>query len=104
MNHSCNLCEKQMYEVNDIEIKGFMTRGWRCKCGNVHSHPGDIDALVKFFRYMKLNKEISVFKSGNSLAIRIPKQVAVAYKITNKTKLVLKPEKDRIVLEVVNPE
>lgn len=40
MTHKCNVCGKEMKEVSDINLKGFVIRGWRCECGNEHSNPG----------------------------------------------------------------
>jgi antitoxin component of MazEF toxin-antitoxin module len=49
---------------------------------------------------MKTSKEIKVFKSGNSLAIRIPKQIADLYHLTQKSKLILIPKDDKLILEI----
>ncbi len=100
MPHKCNICSKNMKPVNDIDLKGFKVSGWKCSCGNVHTDPKDVDGIVKFFRYMKTSKEIKVFKSGNSLAIRIPKQIADIYHLTQKSKLILTPEDKKLVLEI----
>ncbi len=45
----CNLCGREMLEVNDIMLRGFTIRGWRCKCGNVHMHPDDLDLAVRYY-------------------------------------------------------
>lgn len=37
-----------MIVVDDINLKGFMIRGWRCKCGNEHSHPDYVDNIIKY--------------------------------------------------------
>jgi hypothetical protein len=91
-----------MKSVNDIDLKGFKVNGWKCSCGNVHTNPKDVDDIVKFFRYMKTSKEIKVFKSGNSLAIRIPKQIADLYHLTQKSKLILIPKDDKLILEIAS--
>ena len=49
MTHKCNVCRKEMKIVNDIELKGFLIRGWRCECGNEHSNPEDVDNIIKQF-------------------------------------------------------
>ena len=103
MRHPCNLCGKEMKEVDDLELKGFLIRGWVCSCGNEHSHPNDVDALVKFFKYIKKQRGLKIFKSGNSLAVRIPKQIADVYHISKGSKLVLSPEKDQLVIKIINP-
>ena len=96
-------CGKKMEEVDDLDLKGFLIRGWRCSCGQAYSHPEDVDNLVKFFRFMKKQKGLKVFKSGNSLAVRIPKQIADVYHISKSSKLVLSPEKDQLVIKIINP-
>ena len=96
----CNSCGKPMKKVDDIDIKGFQIRGWRCRCGNELSDPEDVDNIVKFFRFIKKGKKVHVFKSGNSLAIRIPKAVAKVYGIHEDDELMISPKKDEIVLKV----
>ena len=100
MVHKCNLCGKKMKDVNDIDLNGFNIRGWRCSCGNEHSNPDDVDKIVKFFRYLKTNREIKIFKSGNSLAIRIPKQIVDLYDLSPKSKLLLNSKDKKIILEI----
>jgi hypothetical protein len=92
-----------MKYVDDLDVKGFLVRGFRCECGNAHSEPEDVDKIVKFFIYMKKQKGLKVFKSGNSLALRIPKQIAEVYHLTPSSKLVLSPEKDQLVIKIINP-
>ncbi len=56
-----------MKEVDDIDLKGFMIRGWRCECGNGHSDPEDVDNIARYFKALKKGVEATVFKSGNSI-------------------------------------
>lgn len=35
-----------MRPVNDILLKGFLIRGWRCECGNKLSDPEDVNNIV----------------------------------------------------------
>lgn len=46
MTHKCNICGRDMKEANDIKFEGRTIRGWRCRCGNAHSHPDDVDKIV----------------------------------------------------------
>lgn len=62
MTHKCNLCKKEMLPVDDINLKGFLIRGWRCKCGNKHSDPEDVDNIVRYFRIVKNNNTISNYR------------------------------------------
>ena len=102
MELTCDQCGKKMKEVDDQEIKGFMIRGWRCSCGQEYSNPVDVDNLVKLFNFMKKQRGLKVFRSGNSLALRIPKQLADVYHITSESRLVVSPKKDSIEIKVLN--
>ena len=50
MTHNCNVCEREMTEVDDIDLQGFKIRGWLCECGNTHSNSDDVDVIVKSFQ------------------------------------------------------
>ena len=89
-----------MKKVDDLEVKGFAIRGWRCECGNELSDPEDVDNIVKFLRFIKKGKKVHVFRSGNSLAIRIPKPIAKIYDIKENDELLLSPKKKEIILKV----
>ena len=103
MSHICNICGAEMTEVDDIIVRGFQIHGWRCQCGNSHSNAEDVDKIVKFFRFLKTtNGELSVFKSGNSLAVRIPKPIAEIYHITANSKIKFVPESKEIILRLLD--
>jgi hypothetical protein len=89
-----------MKSVSDIDLNGFNVRGWRCSCGNEHSRPEDVDKIVKFLRYIKTNREVKIFKSGNSLAIRIPKQIVDLYNLSQDSKLLINSKDKKIILEI----
>jgi len=89
-----------MKKVDDLDLKGFEIRGWQCKCGNELSDPEDVDNIVKFLRFIKKGKKVRVFKSGNSLAIRIPKAIARIYNINEDDELLISPKKKEIILKV----
>ena len=89
-----------MKKVDDLDLKGFEIRGWQCKCGNELSDPEDVDNIVKFLRFIKKGKKVHVFKSGNSLAIRIPKAIARIYNINEDDELLISPKKKEIILKV----
>jgi hypothetical protein len=90
-----------MSKVDDIHLKGFEVKGYRCKCGNEISDSEDVDNIVKFLVFVKKQKKMQVFKSGNSLAIRIPKAIAKVYGIKENDQLLFQPKKDEIVLKLV---
>ena len=101
MMHKCNICEKEMTEIDDIDLKGFKIRGWRCGCGNTHSNSEDVDVIVRFFRYMKKHHELSLFKTGNSLAVRIPKPIADLYHLNPSSKVVIEAKTKEIRLKIL---
>lgn len=90
-----------MKEVSDINLKGFVIRGWRCECGNEHSNPEDVDTIVKYFKALKKGVEATVFKSGNSISVRLPKVIADLYHLNTSLKLPIETEPGGIRLKVV---
>ena len=96
----CGVCGKKLKKVDNIELKGFKIRGFECSCGHELVEPEDIDNIVKFFRFIKKQKKLKVFKSGDSLAIRIPKAIADIYRIHENDEIIIDPKKDGIVLKV----
>ena len=101
MTHKCNLCGKPMKAVDNIDLQGFKIHGWKCRCGNVHSDPEDVDTIIKFLKFMKTDREAKMFKSGNSYAIRIPIQIAKLYHLTQRSKLLFSPENKKLVIEII---
>jgi hypothetical protein len=89
-----------MKEVDDLELKGFKIRGWRCECGNEHSSPEDVDNIVRYFKLVKKGVEATVFKSGNSISVRLPKVIADLYRLDAKVKLPIETETNEIILKV----
>jgi hypothetical protein len=99
--HKCNICGKEMNTVDDINLKGFVIHGWRCECGNEHSDPHDVDNIVKYFKAMKKGVEATVYKSGNSISIRLPKVIADLYHLNSNFKLPIETEPGGIRLKIV---
>ena len=100
MGHKCNICGEEMAEVEDLKLKGFKVRGWRCECGNEHSNPEDVDNIIKYFKAVKKGLVASVYKSGNSISVRLPKPVADIFHLKPATKLRVETEQDEIILKV----
>jgi len=71
----CVKCGKWA-KPNTIRLEGFKVRGWKCpKCGETYLHPGDANRVLA---YNKLKNEVIKSKlsySGNSLIVRIPKNI-----------------------------
>ena len=106
MAHKCDVCGKEMKKANDIEIEnikelaGIKIRGWRCSCGNTHSHPDDVDVLVDYYKAMRSGMQASIFRSGNSTAVRLPKAIARLLNLKPKTKLKIETKGNQIILTV----
>lgn len=100
MTHKCNICRIEMQEVDDINLNGFEIRGWRCECGNEHSKPEDVDNIVRYFKAVKKGLEATVFKSGNSISIRLPKVIAELYHLSINLKIPIETELGSIRLRI----
>ena len=50
MTHKCNICKKEMLSVDNIKLKEFLIKGWRCDCGQIHSDPEDADKIIRYLR------------------------------------------------------
>ncbi len=100
MRHKCNVCGKDMKAIEDIELYGFKIKGWRCRCGNEHSNPEDVDKIVKLFKLVKKGAEVSVFKSGNSIAVRLPKAIVELFSLKTKSKLTISTKANEIILKI----
>ena len=104
MSHKCNKCGKQMKAVDDIELdniqelKGMKIRGWRCSCGNSHSHPDDVDVLVDYYKALRGGMQASVFRSGNSTAVRLPRALVRLLKLDSRKKLKVETRGNQIIL------
>lgn len=104
MTHKCNLCGKEMRPVDDVEIKGIKElsdkkiRGWRCECGNAHSNPDDVDILVDYYKALRAGAKVSLFKSGNSWAIRLPAALVRALRLKPSSRFSIEMAGNKIVL------
>ena len=71
----CVKCGKWA-KPDTIRLEGFKVRGWKCpKCGETYLHQGDANRVLA---YNKLKNEVIKSKlsySGNSLIVRIPKNI-----------------------------
>ncbi len=101
MTHKCNICGKEMTPVEDINLKGFLIRGWRCVCGNEHSCPDDVDNIVRYFKAIKKGIEATVYKSGNSYSLRLPKVIVDLCRLNAGLKLPIETESGSIRIKIV---
>ena len=96
--YKCNICGEEMEDVDDIEMGGFLIRGWRCSCGNEHGNIEDAGEIVRYYRKHKKFKA-KVFTSGNSVSIRIPKTVANVLRLKPKEELEIEAKKGKLILK-----
>jgi hypothetical protein len=82
-------------------MEGIIARGWRCaKCGEEYLHPED-SLRISAIRNLKAKPiEAAVMMAGNSFAIRIQKEaaIALALKIGEKIKIVIEGPKTAHIL------
>src|SRR3989344_1363450 len=80
-----------------FRIEGIRVRGWKCgKCGEEYLHPDDSIRISAIRRLKSRPIEATVMMAGNSFAIRIQKEaaVALALKIGEKIKSVIEGPKN----------
>ena len=63
--------------------------------------PEDVDNIVKYFKALKKGVEATVFKSGNSISVRLPKVIADLYHLNMNLKLPIETEPGGIRLKIV---
>ena len=89
--HRCAKCEENM-KKKIFKIEGVEVRGWECsRCKEAVLHPEDAQ---KMFVFNKLKKGlyVKVGGLGESLIVRIPKEVAKFYNITKGGEIKLKAD------------
>lgn len=80
----CPLCNKgRMEKVKDvIEEDGMPFEAFKCNsCGEEIMDMQQLKVLANKYRKLRKAKEVVFAKWGNSLAVRIPKEVAEEYRI-----------------------
>ncbi|MBI3413136.1 MAG: AbrB/MazE/SpoVT family DNA-binding domain-containing protein [Candidatus Aenigmarchaeota archaeon] len=73
-----------------IKYKGYEVRGWKCSCGNDYIHPEDSLKVSKLEKSKGV--EVKVGLLGDSVIIRIPKELSEIYGIRKGSTLKLVPE------------
>jgi len=59
-----------------------------------------VNNIVKYFKALKKGVEATVYKSGNSISIRIPKVIADLYHLNSNLKLPIETEPRGIRLKI----
>lgn len=95
----CPICNKgEMKKRKDIiEHDGIEFEAYQCpKCGEEIMNMKQLKVLADKYRKLRKAKDITFSKWGNSLAVRIPSEVAEEYKLTAGKHGLLTREKEGI--------
>ncbi len=94
----CPLCKGKMEKIKDstkedkIEFEAF-----KCtSCGEEIMNMAQLKNLAQKYRKMRHAKEITFAKWGNSIAVRIPSDIAEEYHITSGKQGILTKDKQGI--------
>jgi len=89
--HKCIHCNNLMNKKKFI-IEGITVRGWECdKCKETVLHPIDSQEMFMFNK-LKKGLPVKIGILGQSLIVRIPKEIAEFYKIKKGESITLKAE------------
>ena len=94
----CPICKGEMEKIKDrIEQDGVEFGAFKCKsCGEEIMDMKQLRNLAQHYRKLRKAKEIIFAKWGNSLAVRIPSEIAEAYNITSGSQGILTKDKGGI--------
>ncbi len=97
----CYKCNIEMLEKAGMDKQGFEYMLWHCpKCRDEFLDMGQLHELAEKYRALRRAEKAKFAQWGNSVALRIPKAMAKAFKIVpGKTALLMK-EKNAIKLVV----
>ena len=82
----CPICNKgEMEKIKDtIKQDGINFEAFKCKsCGEEIMNMKQLEVLAKKYRDLRKSKEITFAKWGNSIAVRIPSEIAEEFNITS---------------------
>ena len=99
--HRCTKCNSLMAKKN-LFIEGASVRGWECpKCRDAVLHPEDAQRMLLLSK-LKRGLPVKIGELGNSLVVRIPKEVAEFYKLSKGEQIRIKAESEnKIEIEVL---
>ena len=95
----CPTCKKGTMEVFTDRIKedGIEYEAFRCSsCGEEIMNMKQLGVLAKKYRTLKKAKEVRFAKWGNSLAVRIPSDIAEEFNLSSGSYAVLTKDKEGI--------
>ena len=92
----CTMCKGAMRERAAKMPDGIPYHYYHCKkCGDEVLDMAQLGDVAAIYRKMKRH-HVKLSKWGLSLGMRIPKEMAKQYKLTDRTEVVLIPEKQGI--------
>jgi len=92
--HTCTRCNSLMKKKNLI-IEGVSVRGWECmKCKDTVLHPEDAQRMLLLSK-LKKGLPVKIGELGESLIVRIPKEMAELYRLSKGEKVVMKAEDEK---------
>ena len=95
----CPICNKgEMEKIKDkIKQDGIEFEAFRCiSCGEEIINMKQLNVLAQKYRNLRHAKEITFAKWGNSIAVRIPKDIVEEYHIASGKQGILTKAKDGI--------
>jgi len=97
MTHKCSLCGKKTRRVKSVMPDGIPYEYYKCECGEEILDMGQLNAVAQKYRKMKKhNAKLS--KWGQSLGLRIPKELTEKYNMKEKNTVQIIEEKDGLKL------
>lgn len=107
----CPICEKgklvkvtKKHVLFGVDLGNYP--GEKCSyCGEVFTDSSNmkkIEEVAKEKGIWGLSAVTKITKTGNSLAVRIPKKIADYLKLGNNEEVYIHPERDKLIVEVKN--
>src|SRR3989344_3729124 len=102
MNMKCHKCNIELLERADVSGKDLLEyKYWHCpKCKDEFLDMGQLHEVAEKERALRRAEKAKFSKWGNSVALRIPKALAKAFKIAPGKTALLMREKNAIKLVV----
>ncbi|HLC75079.1 MAG TPA: hypothetical protein VJH88_04465 [Candidatus Nanoarchaeia archaeon] len=94
----CPICKGTMEKVKDIiEQDGVEFEALKCtSCGEELLDMAQLKSLASKYRSLRKAKDVTFAQWGNSIAVRIPRDIAEEFHIVSGKQGLLKKEKDGI--------
>ncbi len=91
--HFCSACNDKMSKTR-VTIQGVSVRAWECKkCKETLLHPEDAQKVLVLNK-LRQGISVKVGKLGESLMVRLPKELTQFYRIEKGEDLILKGENE----------